>query len=208
MRAKLLSSLAWRLGGILETSGTPACLVDQPCAASTLYPICASAVSKSLVSLCEGKASKLQTYTTRSVAAAGFSRESNNAFGNFPSVSRSYSTLSEIEFQRVADDTLDALQDQLDELLEDISVEDSDVKCDSGVLELILGDKGTYVINKQAPNKQIWLSSPLSGPFRYDYSKELESWVYSRDKHRLEEKLSKELSEILNTAITIKTSQL
>lgn len=123
-------------------------------------------------------------------------------------MSRSYSTLSEIEFQRVADDTLDALQDQLDELLEDISVEDSDVKCDSGVLELILGDKGTYVINKQAPNKQIWLSSPLSGPFRYDYSKELESWVYSRDKHRLEEKLSKELSEILNTAITIKTSQL
>jgi frataxin len=108
----------------------------------------------------------------------------------------------------VADETLDLLQDQLDELLEDASVEDSDVKCDSGVLELTLGDKGTYVINKQAPNKQIWLSSPLSGPFRYDYSKEDESWIYSRDKHKLEEKLSKELSEILNTTIMIKTSEL
>lgn len=30
----------------------------------------------------------------------------------------------------------------------------------SGVLTLDLGDKGTYVINKQPPNKQIWLSSP------------------------------------------------
>jgi hypothetical protein len=30
----------------------------------------------------------------------------------------------------------------------------------SGVLTLILGDNGTYVINKQPPNKQIWLSSP------------------------------------------------
>lgn len=31
----------------------------------------------------------------------------------------------------------------------------------SGVLTLILGNNGTYVINKQPPNKQIWLSSPF-----------------------------------------------
>lgn len=31
----------------------------------------------------------------------------------------------------------------------------------SGVLTLTLGDKGTYVVNKQPPNKQIWLSSPF-----------------------------------------------
>jgi hypothetical protein len=31
----------------------------------------------------------------------------------------------------------------------------------SGVLTLDLGQHGTYVINKQPPNKQIWLSSPL-----------------------------------------------
>lgn len=30
----------------------------------------------------------------------------------------------------------------------------------SGVLTLKLGSNGTYVINKQPPNKQIWLSSP------------------------------------------------
>lgn len=45
---------------------------------------------------------------------------------------------------------------------------------------------GTWVINKQPPNKQIWLSSPLSGPKRYDFVS-LESgesngeWVYLRD---------------------------
>jgi len=32
----------------------------------------------------------------------------------------------------------------------------------SGVLTLKLGEHGTYVINKQPPNKQIWLSSPIS----------------------------------------------
>ncbi len=30
-------------------------------------------------------------------------------------------------------------------------------------------ETGTYVINKQPPNKQIWLSSPKTGPKRYDY---------------------------------------
>ena len=31
----------------------------------------------------------------------------------------------------------------------------------SGVLTIKLGPKGTYVINKQTPNRQMWLSSPL-----------------------------------------------
>jgi frataxin len=30
-----------------------------------------------------------------------------------------------------------------------------------GVLTIRLGDKGTYVINKQTPNRQLWFSSPI-----------------------------------------------
>ena len=48
-----------------------------------------------------------------------------------------------------------------------------------------------------------WLSSPLTGPFRYDYSGQDESWVYSRDGHTLQDKLSDELSELLGREITI-----
>ena len=37
-----------------------------------------------------------------------------------------------------------------------------------GVLTLKLGKLGTYVINKQAPNHQIWMSSPVRcGPVPY-----------------------------------------
>ncbi len=39
----------------------------------------------------------------------------------------------------------------------------------AGVLNLDFPPAGTYVFNKQPPNKQIWLSSPISGPKRYDY---------------------------------------
>ena len=37
------------------------------------------------------------------------------------------------------------------------------------MLTLLYPPHGTYVLNKQPPNRQIWLSSPVSGPKRYDW---------------------------------------
>lgn len=66
-----------------------------------------------------------------------------------------------------------------------------------GVLTVKLGSHGTYVINKQTPNRQIWLSSPVSGPFRYDYH--AGSWVYHRDGRELVSQLQQELKQLLGT---------
>lgn len=75
----------------------------------------------------------------------------------------------------------------------------------SGVLTLSLGeDVGTYVINKQPPNKQIWLSSPKTGPKRYDYvifgegqhekqDTARGDWVYLRDDTTLTDLLTEEI---------------
>ena len=63
---------------------------------------------------------------------------------------------------------------------------------------------GTYVLNKQPPNRQIWLSSPITGPKRFDWvvrgddmgSKEGSAtgdWVYLRDGTSLISLLRKEL---------------
>ena len=35
-----------------------------------------------------------------------------------------------------------------------------------GVIKIELGQHGTYVLNKQAPNRQLWMSCPVSGPVR------------------------------------------
>ena len=64
----------------------------------------------------------------------------------------------------------------------------------AGVLTLSLDSKGTYVINKQAPNKQIWSSSPVSGPVRYDLVQR--RWVYARDGHEMLQRLESELHEL------------
>ena len=67
-----------------------------------------------------------------------------------------------------------SLSDSLCERFEDIvdstaSLSEADVSLSNGVLTVQLPDVGTYVINKQAPNRQIWLSSPRSGPARFDF---------------------------------------
>lgn len=71
-------------------------------------------------------------------------------------------------------------------------------------MTVAIPNKGTYVLNKQPPNKQIWLSSPISGPKRYDWcvSSGTEQgdkqgtkgyWIYSRDGTSLDELLHQEL---------------
>ncbi|VDM36000.1 unnamed protein product [Hydatigera taeniaeformis] len=79
---------------------------------------------------------------------------------------------------------------------------DYDVSYSDGVLTINFGPRhGTYVLNKQTPNKQIWLSSPKSGPKRYDYDLSRGSWTYRHDQSDLFNLLSSEISEILKTDI-------
>ena len=53
-----------------------------------------------------------------------------------------------------------------------------DVQLDSGVLTVVMRGGQTYVINKQRPTKQVWLSSPITGPQRFEY--QLEKWLQVR----------------------------
>lgn len=68
------------------------------------------------------------------------------------------------------------------------------ISLQTGVLTLQLGSAGTYVINKQTPNKQIWLSSPTSGPKRYDFING--TWVYRHTGITLHDLLTEELSPV------------
>jgi len=77
---------------------------------------------------------------------------------------------------------------------------DSCYTLQSGVMTIEIASVGTYVINKQPPNKQIWLSSPLSGPKRYDWaakqagaSDSRPEWIYLRDESSLRELLQREI---------------
>ncbi|GFH14279.1 uncharacterized protein HaLaN_10304 [Haematococcus lacustris] len=100
---------------------------------------------------------------------------------------------SEQDFHKLADTTLDELHEAY---VEGLNLDDSDVEYSQGVLSVKLGKAGTYVLNKQAPNRQIWLSSPVSGPLRFDWDSQRQQWVYHRDGRELLSLLDAELTKL------------
>ncbi|ROT85939.1 hypothetical protein C7M84_003600 [Penaeus vannamei] len=138
------------------------------------FPVTASTLSQS-----KNKTLLFQEYTSREYTVRGYC-----------SVGIDQST-----YEHVSDETLESLTEYLEELVEsDYAPEDSDVTFSTGVLTLQLGNAGTYVINKQTPNKQIWLSSPTSGPKRYDFINGV--WVYRHTGVTLHDLLTEELSPV------------
>lgn len=96
--------------------------------------------------------------------------------------------LSSDEYHTFSDETMDSMLTVFEELCE--VVPDLDVELSQGVLSLTLPPNGSYVINKQPPNKQIWWSSPLSGPKRFDLVNGV--WTSLRDGSTLQELLEEE----------------
>ncbi|KAJ8414956.1 hypothetical protein AAFF_G00024790 [Aldrovandia affinis] len=111
--------------------------------------------------------------------------------------------LSEACYEKLAEETLDALADYFEDLMEEsFTSSEFDVLFSSGVLTVTVGGThGTYVINKQTPNRQIWLSSPTSGPKRYSWTGK--RWVYAHDGICLHELLTKEFSAIFNSSMDL-----
>ncbi|KAI5799830.1 arabinogalactan endo-1,4-beta-galactosidase [Geopyxis carbonaria] len=98
--------------------------------------------------------------------------------------------LSPESYNAIANATLDSFFDACEAEAEERP--EVDVEYSAGVLTLTV-PHGTYVLNKQPPNKQIWLSSPVSGPKRYDWDADRRNWVYARDGSGLEELLKEEI---------------
>ncbi|GAB4816946.1 hypothetical protein N2152v2_003992 [Parachlorella kessleri] len=110
--------------------------------------------------------------------------------------------LAEGEYHKLADHTLEGLQERIEAYVEDLDIE-GDVEYSQGVMTIRLGSHGTYVINKQTPNRQIWMSSPVSGPVRYDYIGG--QWVYHRDGHSLLGRLKEELHKLTGAELQLQS---
>ena len=102
-------------------------------------------------------------------------------------------------FEDLADKTLESLFDAIDDAIGD----DADVDFDNGILTVELEDGRQYVINKHAPNQQIWLSSPISGAAHYAYDEASSTWVSTRTSDVLMDVLSAEMSQIAGTSVRL-----
>ena len=126
----------------------------------------------------DGDASSYYESMRSRVAASGATRSASSAAGD--------------DYVALADEALDTILERADELSDER--DDVEAELSSGVLTLKIAGAGTWVINKQVPNRQLWLSSPLSGPCRYEYVEG--TWTHTRDGSSLSELLERELGLI------------
>jgi frataxin len=92
------------------------------------------------------------------------------------------------------DSVMNYIFEKIDEKEYDIT---DNINLAAGVLSFTFHDNKNYVINIQRPNLQIWLSSPISGPQRYEFDLDTNNWVNVRNKKGLLELLDEEINEIL-----------
>ncbi|KAI3465668.1 hypothetical protein Pfo_022331 [Paulownia fortunei] len=113
------------------------------------------------------------------------------------------SSLQEDEYHRLANSTIHDLLGKLEEYGDSVEIDGYDVDYGNEVLTLKLGSLGTYVINKQTPNRQIWMSSPVSGPSRFDWDQNAQAWIYRRTKEDLIKVLETELEKLCERPISL-----
>lgn len=107
--------------------------------------------------------------------------------------------MGESEFHDLADASIARIESACTSL-ED-AVDGFDISSAMGVLTIKLGAKGTYVLNKQTPNRQIWWSSPISGPRRYQWNSTSRTWVNTRDGNVMLDVLRQELQKLTGVEI-------
>jgi frataxin len=103
--------------------------------------------------------------------------------------------IPKLDFERYVkevDKTMNIINDHLEEL----EVTDN-ITLTDGVLKITLPKNKHYVLNIQRPNQQIWLSSPISGPQRFEFDLKSNSWKNNRNGKDLYEILNEEMNTII-----------
>lgn len=85
-----------------------------------------------------------------------------------------------------------------------------DIGLSDGVMNIVTNE-GTWVINKHSHTRQIWLSSPVSGPSKYNWHADISTvqtvdgkkhfgqnrqWLGERDDHSLHDRLTDQFSAL------------
>lgn len=99
---------------------------------------------------------------------------------------QTYKEFTDSEFTKMANNLLD----HITEVIENNDQEGNlDIDLNDNILTIINND-GTFVINKQSAAKEIWLSSPVTGPYHFAFNGE--KWI-SKSGDELFAKLTKDL---------------
>jgi len=86
--------------------------------------------------------------------------------------------MNESEFNQLAEDTMIAIEEAIEESGVDIDYDNV-----ADILTLEFGDGSKIIINKQTPLSQIWVAA-RSGGYHFDYDELARLWCLNGDKQK------------------------
>ncbi len=107
--------------------------------------------------------------------------------------------MEENVFETLAEQTLQGLF----EAIEEAGGDSLEVDLEGGILTIELDDGRTYVVNRQAPLRQIWLSSPASGAHHFDFDPDRRAWLSTRGGAALMAILEQELLTLAGVEVEL-----
>ncbi|GKT32470.1 Frataxin/CyaY like protein [Aduncisulcus paluster] len=108
----------------------------------------------------------------------------------------SFPSVDESLFVHDADRYLEGIFDQIDD-----QCERKEIECEysNGILS-IASSKGSLVLNRQIPAREMWLSSPISGPSHWEY-KDMSTWKHTLSPELLSDRMASELSKVYGLSV-------
>jgi len=106
--------------------------------------------------------------------------------------------MNESEFVDLAEETIEAIQEAIEESGADIDYDEI-----NGVLTLEFENCSQIIFSKQTPAKQLWMAAKAGG-FHFDYDEGVQQWICdSGDKENLHTMLNRFSSEQSGESIQI-----
>ena len=110
-------------------------------------------------------------------------------------------TMTESDYLNQIQATLDALEEYVEELDEDIDMKSSD-----GMLTLLFPSGEQLILNRQRAAHQLWLATPEQG-LHFDFDTEQDNWMEDREGRSIDTVLSEEFSTLLDRDISIQLAE-
>jgi len=105
--------------------------------------------------------------------------------------------MTETEFLKQADATLNAIEDAVERFADELDIE---ISRSDRVLTLTLADASKLIINSQTPMRELWVAARSGG---YHYAWSAGQWRNTRDGSELFAALSRLLTEQSGSSVTL-----
>lgn len=121
---------------------------------------------------------------------------------------------SQTIYLNAVNETIETIAHQIEDMVDEGAFDESlgentevEVTNSDGVLNISIGKSNTFIISRQTPSRQLWLSSPISGPWHYNFDAVKRDWLCTKGETNFYDRLDTEFTKAFGVQFSVKRLQ-